>query len=223
LTREETHNRELKGRERRQRPDDEDDRERTRNEHDAVDVRVREDGDPRDIQREGPDHKAKRRHERAENLGGQELERGDGRRQQGLERARLLFADHGVGRHGHGAGNRRQHEQQQELLEDPGLDRSFRVERSRPGLGSVHLDRDLEVARVREPLAGDIRNDHRDKEGEHDRQGSRDDGRHEDGGVAPEVGQLLREQGADARHVRRSPSSSLRYTSSSDGSSGTTD
>ena len=59
--------------------------------------------------------------QRAQHLGGEQLERGDRRREQRFERARLLLADDRVRRQRHRAGNRRQQEQHQELLEQEQL------------------------------------------------------------------------------------------------------
>jgi len=88
-------------------------------------------------------------------------------------------------------------------------------------LAAIHLDGNLEVARVCQPLARDRRHDHRDEERQEDRQQSREDGGQEHRGVLPELGQLLAKERGHTRHDGGSESS-FTYTSSRGASSGDT-
>src|SRR6185295_6652309 len=135
-------------------------------------------------------------------------------------------------------------EQDEELLEDQRLDGALGIEGARGRLIAVDLERDPEVARVREPLAGKVRHRDRDQERHDDRDRARDDRRDEHRRVVAQVGELLAEQRGHAAHgfaswcsapakrvasscparaERGEGSSSRRYTSSSGASSATTD
>jgi hypothetical protein len=130
--------------------------------------------------------------------------------EQRLERARLLLADDAGGGERHGRRHRRQHQQHEELLKERRLDGRLRPERPRRRLLTVEFERDPEVGRVRQPLAGERRHHHRDEKRQQRGDGPGEETGEEEARASAQVGELLAEQRRHAGPVHERPPSRRR-------------